>query len=230
MHFGKKNPNHDYYLIDHITNTPIILNKSTVERDLGILISSDLKSTKQAAFAASKGFKILGLMKRTFVSRDLQLWKTIYITYIRPHIEFAISAWSPHLQKDIETLERVQKCATKVPFVTRTLPYSDRLKAFNITSLKDRRIRGDLIQKYKLLSGLETINWTVQPTIHEDRPRRRGCHVRELVKNCNERYHFFNNRIVSHWNALPDHVVRAINVVSFKVLLDRHNSLLQNSQ
>ena len=69
----------------------------------------------------SKGFKILGLMKLTFVPRDLQFWKAIYIRYIRPHIEFAISAWSPHLQKDIETLELVQKFATKAPFVTRTL-------------------------------------------------------------------------------------------------------------
>ena len=93
-------------------------------------------------------------MKRTFVSRDLQLWKTIYTTYIRPHIEFANSVWNPHLRKDIEMLEHVQRSATKVPHATRHLQYTERLKLFNITTLEERRTR-DLIQKYTLHKDLK---------------------------------------------------------------------------
>ena len=119
------------------------------------MINTDLKSTIQVNHASSKAFKILGLMKRTFVSRDLQLWKTIYTTYIRPHIEFANSACNPHLRKDIEILEHVQRSATKVPHATRHLQYTERLKLFNITTIEERRTRGHTYRSSSFISDLK---------------------------------------------------------------------------
>ena len=58
-------------------NTSVVFiheyDKSTAERDLGIIITTNLKSTIQANKAASKANSILGLMKRTFVSRNVPL-------------------------------------------------------------------------------------------------------------------------------------------------------------
>lgn len=34
------------------------------------------------------------------------------------------------------------------------MPYSERLEALNLTSLAERKIRGDLIEKFKILNGL----------------------------------------------------------------------------
>lgn len=69
----KNNPFSDYHLIDAESNNSIILTKSSAVKDLEIIISSDLKSTRQADRAASKVNSMLGLMKSTFVSRDLNL-------------------------------------------------------------------------------------------------------------------------------------------------------------
>lgn len=59
-------------MTDPFTNTKIILPKSSAESDLGINITTNLKSTVQANKAASKANSMLGLMRRTIVSgKDL---------------------------------------------------------------------------------------------------------------------------------------------------------------
>ena len=47
---------------------------------------------------------------------------------LRPHLEFCIQSWSPHLVKDIEVMERVQKAATNLVPQLRKLSYPVRLK------------------------------------------------------------------------------------------------------
>ena len=56
-----------------------------------------------------------------------------------------------------------------------------------------------MIQKYKFHHDLEKINWYREPVTREQRTNRqgisRGLLVREIVRNCEERFHFFNNRV-----------------------------------
>ena len=77
------------------------------------------------------------------------------MTYIRPHLEFAAPVWNLHYKTDIDRVERVQRRATKVPHVMRKFGYPERLRRLKLTSLADRRLRGDCIQMFKLLSGRE---------------------------------------------------------------------------
>lgn len=70
----------------------------------------------------------------------------------------ASSAWSPNLKGDIDVLERVQRRASKIPITMKDLPYEERLRLWCHTTLEERRKRGDLIQIYKVLNGLETID------------------------------------------------------------------------
>jgi len=60
---------------------------------------------------------------------------------------------TPYKKEDIETLEKVQKRATKLIPVLKNLPYKDRLKACNMSTLHYRRVRGDMIETFKILSG-----------------------------------------------------------------------------
>ena len=59
----------------------------------------------------------------------------------------------------MEAIDKVQKRATKIPWVTSKLSYEEMLKIWGLTTLTERRIRGDLIKVYKLMNGLENINW-----------------------------------------------------------------------
>ena len=102
------------------------------------------------------------------------------------------------------------------------LNYEARCNYFNLSSLKMRRLRGDLIQKFKFENNIESINWYVKPKSTPPRSSHRSYFIRELVKNCRERSHFFNNRIANQWNSLPDNIVNSPNVNTFKSELDKY--------
>ena len=73
---------------------------------------------------------------------------------IRPHLEYAVQFWSPILIYDIERLEKVQRRATKIPIKLNIMSYDQRLVELGLTSFKDRRVRGDLMQMFKIMNGL----------------------------------------------------------------------------
>ena len=114
MHIGGKKENHLYTIESFDGLSVTALTKTTLERDLGILISSDLKWKSQITSCANKASKILGMLTRTFEYRSLELIKLLYTTFVRPHLGFAVAVWSPFLQGDIEELEKVQHRATKL--------------------------------------------------------------------------------------------------------------------
>ena len=75
----------------------------------------------------------------------------LYKSLIRPNLEYCIKALIPYLQRDIDTLEKVQRRATKMVSGLEKVPYEERLKHLNLTTLKARRNRGDLIEVVKIL-------------------------------------------------------------------------------
>jgi len=66
-----------------------------------------------------------------------------------------------HLQKDIDLLEKVQRTATRMMAKDKSLSYYDRLKKFGLTTLETRRLRGDLIEVYKLFKGYYDADFNV---------------------------------------------------------------------
>ena len=75
MHVDKANKQHNYTLNSYENSTPIFLEKTALERDLGILIENNLKFSAQTNQAATNGNKELGMLKRTFRSRGEEMWK-----------------------------------------------------------------------------------------------------------------------------------------------------------
>jgi len=76
----------------------------------------------------------MGMVRRNFRRLDKEDFLLIYKTYIRPHMEYCVQAWSPYLKKDIECLEKVQRSATKMVHGLRHLSYEQRLRHLELTS------------------------------------------------------------------------------------------------
>ena len=90
-----------------------------------------------------------------------ELFIFLYKTYVRPLMENCVQLWCPYLARDIDTLEKVQRRATKLVGEFAKLPYDSRLKELGIYFLYCRRQHGDLIETYKLLNGYYDIHWTM---------------------------------------------------------------------
>ena len=66
-----------------------------------------MKVSEQCRIAASKGYQILGLIRRTIMYKEKQLIVPLYKAVVRPHLEYCIQAWRPYRKKDIDMLERI---------------------------------------------------------------------------------------------------------------------------
>jgi len=77
----------------------------------------------------------------------------LHKSMLRSHLDYCCPVWSPYRKRDIEALEKVQKRATKMIPALKNLPYKDRLKACNMSTLHYRLVIGDMIETYKILSG-----------------------------------------------------------------------------
>ena len=103
--------------------------------------------------AARKANFILGSISSAFHFRDRHVFVNLYKIYIRPHLEFCTSGWSPWTESDLNTLERVQKRAIRMISGLNSESYEEKLKELNLLSLKKRRERADTIQTFKILQG-----------------------------------------------------------------------------
>ena len=82
----------------------------------------------------------------------------LYKAIVRPHLEYYIQAWRPYCKKDIYTLERIQRGATKIIQDLRDLGDEERLKQCVLTILETRRLRGDQTEVLKILNVYENID------------------------------------------------------------------------
>ena len=85
----------------------------------------------------------------------------LYKTLVRSHLEYANCEWSTYRRMDIENIEKVQMRATKMVQQLRKYSYEARLGYLKLPTLKYRRLSGDVIRVYNIVSGKHNN----QPTI-----------------------------------------------------------------
>jgi endonuclease/exonuclease/phosphatase family metal-dependent hydrolase len=220
MHYGRTNPNLNYVM----TSDPIPSHMEVTqeEKDLGIIFTPEMKFSLHIAKIVKKANQMVGLVKRSFKYLDKDMFSHLYKALIRSHLESGNKVWFPIRKTDSDHLEKVQRRATKLVPCLKDLSYGERLKQLKLPSLVYRRRRGDMLQVYKIVHGME--DFGEQNIISLSIGRTRG-HPFKLVKpRCNYkiRQNSFGHRVVNDWNALPESIVSAPSINSFKSRLDKH--------
>ena len=195
------------------------------EKDLGVIIDSNLTFEDHIAMKVKKANTIMGLIRRSFTYLSCEMFKKLYVTFVRPHLEYAQIVWAPHLKKHITLVENVQRRATKLVDGLKDFPYHERLQRIGLPTLVYRRARGDMIEVFKHFNNYKG---DIVPSSFQPRQRNSRKHNYQLtqlrssdgVRGIQSNSFYF--RSVKTWNNLPREVVNASNINTFKNLLDVH--------
>ena len=191
-------------------------------KDLGVTVDTKLKFENHTSGKVNKANQLWGAIKKAFKHMNPEIFKKLFCAHIRPHLEYAVQFWAPYLRKSINQIEAVQRRATKNIPGFQHLSYSERLRKLDLPTLAYRRLRGSMIEVYKMINVYDS---EVTPQLDIRSYTTRGHNQRLYVKSAKKlhpKHHSFQHRVVNPWNSLPSETVNSPNLDTFKNRLDKH--------
>ena len=193
----------------------VLLNRVFDICDLGVHITSDFKPSLHCASIAAKAFQRLSLLLKGLQTLNISTLCQVFISYVRPILEYNTPVWNPWLIQDIKCVERVQRFFTRALFIRVKLPtmsYTDRLANLGLHSLEYRRVYFDLVMCFKIVKNLVDLDTSAFFCINLSPYSTRGNSIKLSPLSSphhNFRSNFFSIRVIHIWNSLPDSVVTA---------------------
>ncbi len=184
------------YTMKKYDGTITTLDVVDMEKDIGVNIDNHLLFDKHIQIQVNKANQIVGIIRRTFSSLDHKSFSLLFKALVRPHLEYANSVWNPYKSKDIESIENVQRRATKMLPHMSDKSYEERLELLKLPTLKFRRLRGDMIETFKILNGIYDSK-TTEGLFTMNRNTTRGHSMKVMKQRCklDVRKYFFTNRV-----------------------------------
>ena len=208
----------------HPIQTPYTLHGHVLEiadhaKYLGVDISSNLSWNHHIDRTATNAGKTLGFLRRNIKTKNEDIKQSAYKSLVRPQLEYASSVWSPHTQKNIKKVERVQRRAAR--WVKHNYsPYesvTNMVDSLGWRTLEQRRADTRLILFYKIVHSLVAVplpNYFEQP--HRLTRTMHPLSYRQVHTRSNYyQYSFFPMTIII-WNRLPTDVVTLPGLDAFK--------------
>ena len=218
IRFGGQNPT-DILSPYKINGTGI--SYAETHGDLGIDVSRTLKFHSHIRKTAGMCHGITTNILSSTLCRDAEFILNIYISHIRPKLEYGSTLWNQGYAMDLRLLEGVQRRWTRSVSGLEDVPYPERLCRLDLFSVQDRLLRADMIMTWKIFNGKCAIDPDQLFTMNESVRRGHPLKIFHPRVNCDIRKRSFAVRVVSNWNSLAADTVMAQSLNSFKGLLHR---------
>tara|TARA_B110001454_G_scaffold210883_1_gene225906 strand:- start:49 stop:1224 length:1176 start_codon:yes stop_codon:yes gene_type:complete len=223
LHLGKTNPNYSYS-INH-DEVSKVLEVTVCEKDLGIHVDRLLNFNDHITITVKKARSIAAMLIRNISFKEINIMVPLFIGLVRPIIEYGNVVWCPSWLKDIKIVEKVQRDFTRYIVGVKHLSYQDRLQKLKLPSLEYRRLRGDMIEVYKIVHNkYDPVVTKDLFSISENPKNLRTTNSLQLNKpsfNTRTYQMFFTNRIINMWNSLSEDTVTASTLNIFKSKFDK---------
>ena len=189
----------------------------SVQSDLGVSVDRNLKFHAHVNKTVGMVGSLMTNMMTCTLCRSKDFMLNLYVSHIRPKIDYACAVWNLGYIGDSKSLERLQRRWTRGIMGFEGLPYSERLRQLDLYSVKGRLLRYDLILVWKIVNGECGIKFDELFTYHAYLGTRGHAHKLKVNKsNLDIRKKFFSQRVVSPWNSLKASTVSATSLPAFK--------------
>ena len=202
------------------------------EKDLGVLISSDLKPDKMIAKQVQKAHVKLSQFNSTFTYRG-KTWLKMFKTYVKPSLLYACEAWRPTTQEGVEKLEGVQRRAVRMAGGMEGYTYKEACKRAGMNTIEEELEEADMVRVFRIMNGNDKVEKTTFWRMAEARegPGRRRFREKEVCRTINSqrkpvRKKSFASRVQDPWNQLDDGIKKAKNPRSFRLAYKKAKNLV----
>ena len=83
IHIGRSNPQSEYYM--NKDGQPHKISKTSEQRDFGVILSTDMKLSKQVNTSVGRANRILGRILNGLKNHNVEIIKKLYTSLVRPH-------------------------------------------------------------------------------------------------------------------------------------------------
>ena len=186
-------------------------------------MDSSLRFHNHVDSVVRKAAGLANNLLRSTVCRSSEFMVTIFVSHIRPLMDYCSTLWNLGFLGDCRKLESVQRRWTKKVQGLEEMDYQSRLRALELFSVRGRMIRSDLIKLWKIFHADREVG-LLDLLDRQSHASTRGHAYKISVPRCRKevRRRFFNVRNVNMWNGLPGRIVEASSLEIFKRMLDTH--------
>ena len=112
------------------------------EKDIGIIFDNTLSFEEHINSKVNKANSLVGMLRRSFVYMEKDMFKTLFVSIVRPHIEYGEAVWNPQAKKLVNSLEHVQRKGVQNGSLSRRSIIRRKVESVETTNAPIQKIQG----------------------------------------------------------------------------------------
>ena len=205
---------------------PVKMNQQQISevnshKHLGLIFSNDCTWHEHLDYIKTKAWHRVNIMRKLKFTLDRKSLQTIYISFIRPLLEYADVVWDNCTKYEANELEQIQNEAARiVTGATKLVSIQSLLSETGWESLTSRREKHKLILYYKMQNGLtpDFLSSLVPPTVGSTTTYnlRNFSNLQTVHASSQLYYKSFLPSVTRSWNELSEDKRNSTSVAVFK--------------